>query len=479
MEVVVLRDPGVAAGRPNCLQITRRRNIRAAGHEYIVGLGTGQASTNGPRPRSTGAPAIALLPWGDAFLDFLDRLGISFEAFRDEFTGSWMFGYAAALRTAGVETVIVWPSAKLREPLRGVHRPTGARLVLLPTGRAFGFLRAHALPDRLGGRRDPASVGRAVAAHIGPYLGTPPFELARTLRHESCRAVLCQEYETPRFDVAVALGRTLGIPTFATFQGGDYQMSRIERVVRPLALGACAGVVVGPEAEAERIRHRYRVSSDKVARIFNPVDVALWRPEDRSEARRSLGLAPDAEVVAWHGQVQVWRKGLDILLEAWETLGAASGRERVLLLVGSGEDAAEVRRWAEAGRPAGVRFLEGWMHDRASLRRVLSAADVYAFPSRHEGFPVAPIEAMACGLPVVAADAQGVADLVGDCGVVVSREDASALAAAIAGLLAEPERRRRLGEAARRRIETRFSLEVVGAQLRAFLEQRRPGLLRP
>jgi glycosyltransferase involved in cell wall biosynthesis len=424
-------------------------------------------------------PTLALLPWGDAFDEFLDRLGISFEQFRDEFTGSWMFGYAEALRTVGVQTVIVWPSAKLRAPLRGVHGPTGARLVLLPAGRTYGFLRSHALRERLGGRRDPASVGRAIAAHVGPYLATPPRLLARELRSARCEAVLCQEYETPRFDVAVALGRLLRIPTFATFQGGDYQLSRIERVARPLSLAACAGVVVGPAAEAERLRRRYRLSDAKMARIFNPVDVGVWRSEDRAHARRALELPADADVVAWHGQVQIWRKGLDVLLEAWGALSARTDRARVLLLVGSGEDADEVRRRIEAERLEGVRFLEGWMHDRARLRQVLSAADLYAFPSRHEGFPVAPLEAMACGLPVVAADAQGIVDLVGACGLVVPRDDVAALAAALAALLDDADRRRMLGQAARERVVAEFSLEIVGTRLRTFFEERSPGMFEP
>ena len=58
-----------------------------------------------------------------------------------------------------------------------------------------------------------------------------------------------------------------------------------------------------------------------------------------------------------------------------------------------------------------MQFVEEWVLDRARIRTFLSAADVYAFPSRHEGFAVAPLEAMACGLPIVAADAPGVPDL--------------------------------------------------------------------
>ena len=57
---------------------------------------------------------IALLPWGDIFdEDFLDRLGVSFETFQDEFRGSWMFGWIDALRRAGVEPTTFWFSAHI------------------------------------------------------------------------------------------------------------------------------------------------------------------------------------------------------------------------------------------------------------------------------------------------------------------------------------------------------------------------------
>ena len=108
------------------------------------------------------------------------------------------------------------------------------------------------------------------------------------------------------------------------------------------------------------------------------------------------------------------------------------------------------------------------------MRAILSAADVYAFPSRHEGLPVAPLEAMACGLPVVGADANGVEDVVGDTGIVVPRGDADALAAALRELLIDGERRAELGQRARRRVETHFALRPIGAALRSFLIDRDP-----
>jgi starch synthase len=117
----------------------------------------------------------------------------------------------------------------------------------------------------------------------------------------------------------------------------------------------------------------------------------------------------------------------------------------------------------------GVRLLDEWVHDRDRIRAVLSASDVYAFPSRHEGLPVAPLEALACGLPVVGADAQGVNDVVGDCGTVVPRDDPTALADALGKLLDDDRLRRKLSRCARGRVEESFALGPVGAQLRAFL----------
>jgi starch synthase len=120
-----------------------------------------------------------------------------------------------------------------------------------------------------------------------------------------------------------------------------------------------------------------------------------------------------------------------------------------------------------------VLWVDRFVRDQSAVRRYLSSADVYAFPSRHEGFPVAPIEAMACGLPVVAADAPGVADILegGEDagGLVVPRGDAAAFALALGRVLDDMAWRHELGRRGRRRVEMYFSLDAVGAQLRAFL----------
>jgi starch synthase len=255
------------------------------------------------------------------------------------------------------------------------------------------------------------------------------------------------------------------------------QLSRLERPLRPWTMRACSGLIIAARTEAERVQRRYRVPSDRLAPVFNPIDVASWRGMDRAEARAALGLPMGARVVAWHGRVLLHRKGLDILLAAWDQVcRERSGRDLRLLLVGTGNDAEELRLRIAVRPLPGLLWIDEFVHDRATIRRYLSAADLYVLPSRHEGFPVAPIEALASGLPVVAAAAPGVPDILAggevSGGLVVPCEDAPALAAALGRVLDDETWCRELGERARKRAELSFSLEAVGEQLRAFLSRR-------
>lgn len=121
----------------------------------------------------------------------------------------------------------------------------------------------------------------------------------------------------------------------------------------------------------------------------------------------------------------------------------------------------------------GVVWIDEYVRDRSAIQRYLSSADVYTLPSRKEGFPVAPIEAMACNLPVVAADVAGISDILqnGEAsgGLIVPRENAKALALALGCVLDDEAWGRELGKRARLRAEECFSFEVIGKQLRDTL----------
>lgn len=425
---------------------------------------------------------VGLVDYSQLVEDYLDGIGLTLDAFLGETTGGWMFGYVDALRTAGVRTVLFLVSARVARPERRLHAATGAAVWVLPAPRAYRLARrrvldpyagtvAEACGDVRGARR---AAGAALLA-LAPYLSTPAAQLARALRREGCRALLCQDYEHGRCDVCLLVGRALGLPVFAAFQGGDASVGRLERWMRGPAVRACDGLVIAPRREADRVRARYGVPEERIARVFNPLEPAGWRPPspaERAAARRALGIPAEARVAAWHGRVLVRLKGLDVLLDAWERIRAERpGRALRLLLVGTGPDAAELGgRVAE--RPDVV-WVNEYVRDRARLRGCLAAADAWTLPSRREGFAVAPLEAMACGLPVVAADVAGIGDVLEDGeasgGVVVPREDPAALAAALGRLLDDPALGRAVGARARERVERAFSPEAVGAQLRRVL----------
>lgn len=415
--------------------------------------------------------------------DFLEPAGITLDEFVGEFTGSWMFGYADALRSAGVDMRIVGLSTGVQRPWRTTHAPTGTALSLLPAPRAFTAVRDRAadLYARSGSEAFPTGPlslpgVRATARELAAYASTPLRRLTSELRLTGTSAVLCQEYEFPRFDVAWLTTRLLGIPLFASFQGGDYQRYRLERVVRPRTIVRAAGLIVATATEAERVRRTYGVAPSRIHRVFNPVDLETWRPLDGAPERERLGIPPDALVVGWHGRVSIAQKGLDVLLDAWRRLSGSwtGSRPLRLLLVGSGQDSAALADGlATRGLGDEVVWVDRLVADRSELASLLSTADVYALPSRHEGFPVALVEAIACGLPAVAADANGVPDILErgeeSGGIVVPRGDAAALAQALCRVLGDDRLRAALAGAARARAEGAFSHAAVGEELRRLL----------
>ena len=408
-------------------------------------------------------PTVGLLPIGGQFEDFFDKIGVSLEAFRDELMGGWLFNYVEALRLAGVRTVLIFTSSRVKGPVHFTHAGTGAPVWVLPTPRLH-------LKARNGQQRFlPDSRGLAATAL---YLATPLRGLARVLRDERCSAILCQEYEHPCFDVCVLLGRLLGIPVFATYQGANQTNTRFERPIRRLSIGCCAGLIVASRTEITRLQHAYHIPSQRLGYIPNPVDSGGCRTTDREAMRSEIGIGRRTRVVAWHGHVQVRRKGLDVLLDAWELICARKPDADILLfLIGNGRNTKAFRSRVETNPK--VLWIDRYVLDRRKLWGYLAAADVYTLPSRHEGFAVAPLEAMACGLPVVAADVSGVRDLLPrgepDGGIIVPRENPLALADALLRLLDDPSLAQRLGAVALRRIEQEFSLGVIGPRLRRFL----------
>jgi starch synthase len=294
------------------------------------------------------------------------------------------------------------------------------------------------------------------------------------LRDEACDVLLCQEYEEGRFDLAVLIGKLLRLQVFATYQGGNLCRTRFERLIRPRSVLAADGLLIGAEVERQRVRASYAVRPERLHPIANPIAIRpTGEASRRARARQELDIGVEEVVVTWVGRIDLWAKGLDVLVDAWERCCQARPDLSLrLLLLGSGPDAAEMGRRITAAAVTNIRWHNEFVLDWTVIWRYYDAADIYAFPSRHEGFAVAPLEAMASGLPVVAASAQGVTDLFGDddVGLLVPVDDPVAFADALGRLIDDPTARRAMGQRALVNVALRFSVEAIGEQLSsAFL----------
>lgn len=415
---------------------------------------------------------IALFPWGGVVDDFLGPIGISRYAFATEMSGGWLFGFAEALRGQDLHMSVFCFSADVTRPERLVNPATGMACIFLPPSRLYRALRRW--PGDADDPGRPKMPPRfSVIQELVRYAATPDSTAAAVLG-EGCNAILVQEIENPRFDRLSRIGQRLGIPVFATFQGAPPAGNSVERRIRSRSTCAAAGFVVASAPEAERLAVAYGIEAARIARIPNPLDLSTWAPEARAACRAYLGLPAAATIFICHGRIDLHRKGLDVLLEAWRRLvERRPGPDLRLHLIGSGQDDAALAAMIEARPVPGLRWVRRYINDRAEMRRELSSADVYVMASRHEGFPVAPLEAMACGLPVIAADAQGIPDIFPggerDGGVVVPRGDAEALAAAMDRAATDPALRARLAAQAQDRVAGSFSLAAVGKSLANFV----------
>ena len=230
---------------------------------------------------------------------------------------------------------------------------------------------------------------------------------------------------------------------------------------RVLARGASALVAVTARVRRD-VLARGIGGDDQVVVVSLGLDLdpLVAAPARRGELRRELGLPPDAPLVGIVARLAPV-KAHEVFLAAAKAM-APVRPDIVFLIVGDGERRAELETAARAsGLGDRVRFL-GW---RADLDRLYADLDIVVLTSKNEGSPVALIEAMAAGRPVVSTRAGGVEDVVtdGETGVVVPIGDAPAVARAVVDLLEDPSRAARLGAAGRASVVARFgSGRLVG-----------------
>jgi glycosyltransferase involved in cell wall biosynthesis len=184
-------------------------------------------------------------------------------------------------------------------------------------------------------------------------------------------------------------------------------------------------------------------------------------PERRDRVRRAMALPTDAEVVLCVGRQEV-RKGHATLVEAWPGVAEARPRSHLVVAGRSGLASPAIARALDE-LPIGIRERTHFVGHTEDVGDLLSAADVFAFPSQHEGLGGALLEALAMSLPIVASDLPAFREFLvpGENATLVAPGCESAFAEAIVRLLDDERLRARMAAANLELFEARFQLDTV------------------
>jgi D-inositol-3-phosphate glycosyltransferase len=207
----------------------------------------------------------------------------------------------------------------------------------------------------------------------------------------------------------VHTAHTLAAVKNAALAEGDSPEPPMRAIGEQQVIDEADRLIVNTEDEAQQLISLHHAEPARIDVVHPGVDLQVFTPGDKGEARRALGLDPDEHVVAFVGRIQPL-KAPDILLRAAAKLGQRYPRLRVLVAggpSGTGLQAPDtlIRLAAELGISAQVTFLPP--QSRAEIATVYRAADLVAVPSYSESFGLVAIEAQACGTPVVAAAVGG------------------------------------------------------------------------
>jgi glycosyltransferase involved in cell wall biosynthesis len=277
---------------------------------------------------------------------------------------------------------------------------------------------------------------------------------------------------------ALPLARRLRIPLVVTFHGYDATASDEELGRWPLR----GGIFLRRRAALKREGARFIAVSgftrdwllakgwppERLVVHYMGVDTALFRPDMAAPLTHR-------EPIAFFAGRLVEKKGLEFLIDAMRVVAARVPRAEVVI-AGSGERLAALRRRAADAR-ANVRFLGRVTPE--DVRRWMARARLYCMPSVRaedgdsEGLPTALVEAMACGLPVVATTHAGAPEAVrhGETGLLAPERDLGALAEHLVALLGNPALCERMGAAARARALERFDHRRQAASLAAIYDE--------
>ena len=219
---------------------------------------------------------------------------------------------------------------------------------------------------------------------------------------------------------------------------------------------------------------KHGLEPQKVVKIYNGIETDEYCISDeeiayrRSSFRKKSDLGENVPVIGVIGRL-VWQKGFKYFIEAIPDV-LKEFKDARFLLVGEGELEDELKMKSKKLKLEDKIIFTGFMDD---IRDVLASIDIFVIPSLQEGLPVVLLEAMAMKKPIVAANIEGIMEILENSvsGLLVPPRDIKALAEAVINLLKHQDKANQMGLAARRVVEERFGVDTMVQQVKKVYEE--------
>jgi glycogen(starch) synthase len=383
--------------------------------------------------------------------------------------GTYTANIARGLATAGHQVSVIARSVKGGET---VHHEDGVRVHRILPCAIVGL--TYALRGYGDGKTflDAYLYSRAVAARVRRLMVEDGLDIVQSPEHGAEGFVLARDgapiphvvrFHTPLVMVTEAAGQRLSV-------GGRIVDAMERATARRAAL-----YTSGSHALAMAVAARFRIARERIRVVPNFIDHETFRPASESEAAAFPPAHPPT--VLYVGKIAPL-KGARVLAEAIPRIVSRVPAVKVIIVGSdhpappSGSTKAEMQAvFEEAGVASSVTFLPP--RERAALVRLYQGADVCVLPTLWDNFPNTCLEAMACGVPVVATAVGGLPEIIHDGidGLLVPLRDPEALADAVVRLLSHADMRKTMGRTARKTIVDRYTRERVVAATTAVYEE--------
>jgi glycosyltransferase involved in cell wall biosynthesis len=349
----------------------------------------------------------------------------------------------------GAETVFLQTATRL-DPAR--FQPTAA---IGGAGWLAEQLQENALPPR---------IVPAKGSFNARYLST----LLRLARQHRSDVILAHLYGSSVY--ASLVGTLLSIPVVSVLHGQSDvpDTERLSSLKAAIIRRASRKIVFVSERLQDQLRPRLRLTATQCAVIPNGVDTRIFRPNRDRSIRAELGVSDDTTLIGAIGNVRK-PKAYDVLLHAARTLSDRSHRFR-LVIAGDCTNALG-RQLEQLKHDLGIEQRVSFLGLRGDVSRLLNNLDVFVLSSDTEGFSIACIEAMACGIPVVATRSGGPEQILeGDAGLLVPTGDPESLALAVEEIISSKQLAATLTARALARVHEHYSLPTMLSRYEKLLE---------